>query len=373
MPSFPIPSPTAKPVSRHQHLLDVLASVPDPRKRRGRRHPAAALIAVAVCAALTGAKGFTAIGEWTRDAGAPKLARLGMLRTATESTFRRLFARLDADRLDQALGAWAATRAAIIAGRKVIAIDGKSVRGARTKEQTAPHLVAALLHGIGAVIGQLQVTDTSNEIPAVRDLLGTLELAGAVVTMDAMHTLADTLAQVVDAGADYVACVKANQKNLHRGLKALPWRQVPGHTVTETGHGRRATRTIKVADAPTWIEFVGAQQIAQLRRTVTKNGKRTVEVVYLITSADHHTAPPPVLATWAQEHWHIENRLHWVRDVTFAEDHSRVRTGNAPRVMATLRNTAISLLRGDGWDNIAEATRHHARDLDRPINRLLQT
>lgn len=124
---------------------------------------------------------------------------------------------------------------------------------------------------------------------------------------------------------------------------------------------------------PAWIEFAGAKQIAQLRRTVTRGGKRTVEVVYLITSAGHHSAPGPVPATWAEEHWHIENRPHWVGDVTFDEDHSCAWTGNAPRVMVFLRNTAISLLRSQGWDNIAKATRHHARDLDRPINQLLQT
>ena len=136
------------------------------------------------------------------------------------------------------------------------------------------------------------------------------------------------------------------------------------------GHGRRARRTIKVALAPAWIGFDGAAQVAQLRRTVTRNGKKTVEVVYLITS--DRNADPATLAAWVRGHWEIENRLHWVRDVTYQEDKSLVRTGNAPRVMASLRSLAISLLRIDGHANIAAANRHHARDPQRTLH-LLQT
>lgn len=127
------------------------------------------------------------------------------------------------------------------------------------------------------------------------------------------------------------------------------------------------TRTTKVVQAPTWIEFHGAVQIAQIRGTATRQGKKTVEVVYIITSADHITAPPATLAAWVQGHWGIENRVHWVRDVTYGEDGSQVRTGVAPHIMATLRNLAISLLRLASWTNIAEALRHHAADSMRPL------
>jgi len=137
-----------------------------------------------------------------------------------------------------------------------------------------------------------------------------------------------------------------------------------------TDHGRRARRTIKAALAPSWIEFDGAAQVAQVRRTVTRNGKKTVEVVYLITS--DRNADPATLAAWIRGHWHIENKLHWVRDVTYQEDKSLVRTGNAPRVMATLRSLAISLLHLDGHANIAAANRHHARDPQRTL-KLLQS
>ena len=150
-----------------------------------------------------------------------------------------------------------------------------------------------------------------------------------------------------------------------KALKKLPWANVAvGSQVTEHGQGRRATRTIKVIETPRlpgWPQFTGIAQVAQLRRTVTKGGKQSVEVVYLITSANHQAAPPAVLASWVQGHWGVENRLHWVTDVTFDEDRSQVRVGVGPRVMATLRNTAISILRLSGATNIAAALRHHAR------------
>jgi predicted transposase YbfD/YdcC len=215
------------------------------------------------------------------------------------------------------------------------------------------------------------VSEKSNEILAARDLLEILDLDGAVVTMDALHTHHDTAALVTGARADHVLTVKADQKSLYTQLKALPWAQMPALTRTERGHGRRATRTIKVADAPARIGFTGAKQVTQLRRTVTRKGRRTVEIVYLITSADVRTAPAELLAMWAQSHREIENRLHRVRDVTFEEDRSQVRTGNAPRIMAALHNTAITLLRLHGHHNIAAALRHRARDTDRPINLFL--
>ena len=162
--------------------------------------------------------------------------------------------------------------------------------------------------------------------------------------------------------------IKGNQPALYRQLKKLPWTRIPAVSSVSTGHGRRARRTIKVALAPAWIGFDSAAQVAQLRRTVTSKGNKTVEVVYLITSDPD--AGPAALAAWYHGHWEIENKLHWVRDVTYQEDKSLVRTGNAPRVMATLRSLAISLLRLDGHANIAAANRHHARDPHRTLNLL---
>ena len=354
-------------------LLTLFGSVPDPRHRRGVRHALPVILALGAAAVLTGARSFAAIGEWVADQPGPALARLGVGTgpRPTESTIRRAFTRLDADLLDQVIGAYLWTRTRVADGRRIIAIDGKTVRGARTANAVAPHLVAAFDHTAGAVLGQVAVAAKSNEIPAVRDLLATFDLKAVVVTVDAMHTQTDTATAITAAGGDYVFTVKKNQPGLHAACKNLPWKDVPAHRVTSTGHGRRVTRTIKVIDAPDWVTFAGAAQLAQVRRTVTRAGKKSVEVVYLITSADHQAAPPATLAAWIQGHWGIENRLHWCRDVTFDEDRSQIRTGNAPQVMATVRNTAISLLRLTGWTNIAAGLRHHAAHPDQAITCLL--
>jgi predicted transposase YbfD/YdcC len=354
-------------------MLQMLARVPDPRDRRGVRHGLSGLLAASVCAVLAGARSFAAIADWAGELAMDERIQLGLRRLSApeESTFRRVLSSLDAAVLDALVGAFMWTRTSMVAGRRVIAIDGKTTRGARTATDPAPHLVAAMDHATAVVLGQLAVAAKSNEIPAVRTLLKTFDLEQVVVTVDAMHTQTDTATAIVQDGGDYVFTVKANQPRLHAQLKALPWKDVPAHTTTQVGHGRRATRTIKAVDAPTWIGFAAAKQVAQIRRTTTRNGKKSVEVVYVITSADQIAAPPPVLAAWIQSHWGIENRCHWVRDVSYDEDHSRARTGQAPQVMACLRNTAISLHRLNGAANIAQACRHHAARPDRPIKLLL--
>src|SRR5256714_4385698 len=207
MPSSPVPA------ARCHYLLDLLAQVPDPRARRGRRHSLAGLLAVGAAAVIAGSRSFAAIGQWAADAGPDVLASLGAARgPAEESTFRRAFALVSADVLDRVLGAWLWTRAVQAGGRLVIAVDGKTVRGAKDKDGKAPHLVAALAHGIGAVLGQVAVDAKSNEIPAVRELLKAFaDVAGAVFTIDAMHTQTDTAKAVLAHRADYVMTVKANK------------------------------------------------------------------------------------------------------------------------------------------------------------------
>lgn len=370
MPSSPTSSADATP-TRRQRLLSVLQAVPDPRDPRGVRYPMAGLLALAVTATLAGCRSFAAIGQWAAEVTAEKLVSFGLTGRGVpdESTLRKLFARVDADVLDKALGVWMWTRTFTAGGRRVIALDGKTVRGARTRpDGKAPHLIAAFDHAVGAVLGQVAIDAKSNEIPAARTLLRNLDLEGVVVTLDAMHTQTDTATVITDAGGDYVFTVKANMPTLYGKLKKLPWADVPASRQVTTGRGQRVTRTIKAADVPDWIEFPGAAQVAQLRRTVTsKDKKKTVEVVYLITSAHRHDTSPETLASWVRGHWGIENRLHWVRDVTFGEDNSQARTGQAPRIMATCRNVAISMLRLAGWDNIAAGLRHHAIHPDQAL------
>src|SRR5580692_12093900 len=236
MPSSPIPA------ARCHYLLDLLAQVPDTRKRRGRRHALAGLLAVGIAAVIAGSKSFAAIGQWAADAGPEALAVLGAARgAAEESTFRRAFALVSADVLDRVLGAWLHTRSVQAGGRLVIAVDGKAVRGAKGKDGKAPHLVAALAHAIGTVLGQVAVTAKSNEIPAVRELLKAFAgLSSAVITIDAMHTQHDTAQAVLDRKAYYVMTVKGNMPTLFRQLKKLPWPRILAVSAVSTDHGRRA-------------------------------------------------------------------------------------------------------------------------------------
>jgi predicted transposase YbfD/YdcC len=354
-----------------RYLLDLLSRVPEPRKSRGRRHSLAGLLAVGIAAVIAGSRSFAAIGLRAADAGPGALTALGAVRgPAEEPTFRRAFALVSAGALDRVPGAWLWTRAVRAGGRLVIAIDGKTVRGAKNKDGKAPRLVAALARGTGAVPGQVAADEKSSEIPAVRELLRAFaDLAGAVLTIDAMHTQTDTAKLILARHADCVMTVKASMPTLYQQLKKPPRARIPSVSSVTTDHGRRARRTIRAALAPAWTGFDGAARVAQLRRTVTKKGKKTVEVVYLITS--DRSASPETPAAWIRRRWHIENKLHWVRDATYQEDKSLVRTGNAPRVMASLRGLAISILRLDGHGNIAAANRHHARDPQRTL-KLLQ-
>ncbi len=357
MASSPVTAPAAQ-LGRATELVDLLAQVPDPRDRRGVRYPLAGMLAVAVTAVLAGARSFAAIGDWAGEMTGEHLSRLGIGAAPDESTLRKVFARLDADALDRQSGAFVWTRTHPVDGRRVIAIDGKTVRGARTGGGTAPHLVAALDHCSSTALGQLAVTAKSNEIPAVRNLLAGFDLTGAVVTVDAMHTQTDTAQVIIEAGGAYVFTVKNNQPSLYAACKNLPWAKVPGHSTLTTGHGRRARRTIKVVQAPAWVTFPGASQIAQIRRTVTRAGKKTVEVMYVITSVDHQEAPPATLAGWVQRHWASRTSFTGSAISPTHEDRSQVRTPHTPQIMATQCNTAISLLRMTGWTNIAAGLRH---------------
>ena len=280
-------------------LMEVFAQIPDPRDPRGVRHDLATVLTLAQTAVLAGARTLLAIAEWTHDAARDTLSRIGISpdqALPSESTIRRTLAQLDANDLDARLAGWMATRVGHLAGRRVIAFDGKTMRGARTPAG-APHLVAAFDHAAGAVVGQLAVSAKSNEIPALRDLLESMDITDSVVTADAMHCLRETAEHITSRGGHYVLTVKANQPTLRAACKALPWKDVPARTTSDRSHGRRVRRTIKAVQAPDWIEFPAAAQIIQLRRTRTIKGRKTIEVVYAICSLDMIQAPPATVAT----------------------------------------------------------------------------
>lgn len=175
-------------------------------------------------------------------------------------------------------------------------------------------------------------------------------------------------------GAHFVFTVKGNQKRLHQQLRSMPWGAVPvGHTETEKVRGRIVTRTYKVITIAAGIVFSHAVQAIRVTRSRKQKGtgKRTRETVYAVTSLTHSQTDPSELAGYLRGHWIIEDRLHWVRDVTFGEDLSQVRTGGGPRMMASLRNLVISILRLAGHANLAKAVRYIGRDVDRALKLLV--
>lgn len=287
---------------------------------------------------------------------------------------RRALQRVDGDAVDAVITSWTqARRVQRRAGEPVVvAMDGKTLRGTRGPDGSGGvHLLTAFCHTDSLVLAQVLVDTKVNETKVSAAMLDQLDLAGAIVTADAMHTIRDTVTDLLGRGADYVLPVKENQHRLYAQLDALAWHDVPALTTTDTGHGRRERRTIQVLPIPEDVTFPGAAQAFLVERYVTHNtGKRTAMAVLGVTSLTSGQAGPAELATWTRDHWHIENRLHWTRDVLYAEDASRVRTGTAPRVMASLRNLALNALRLAGHTRIATGLRHTSRDFTRPLTLL---
>lgn len=387
LPHAPVTSiaPAAVSGFEQPELLAALATVPDPRDRRGVRYPLPSVLAVAVCAVLAGAVTFAAIADWLRDLDSPAWARLGFTdRIPVASTVWRLLVRVDAETLSTVLAGWLRARnTAMIApaaierrSRRVIAVDGKVLRGSRLPDGTQVHLLSAYDTSSGVVLAQVQIAAKSNEIPAftplldrVEDLLGSL--TGVVIVADTLHAQTGHAHALAARGAHLMVTVKANQPTLHTLIKALPWAEVPiGDRRRDDGHGRRETRTVKALTdrTPGGLGFPHAEQAVRITRTRTVKGKTSRETAYLITTLPAEDAQPDQLQDWARLEWHIENRLHWIRDVTLREDAHQARTGNGPAVAAVLRNTAIGYHRTNGETNIARATRRANRRPNDLIN-----
>lgn len=361
-------------------LLEVLDRVADPRRRQGRRFSLTSVLLVALAATMAGARSFAAIGEWAGDAPVTVLRRLGLAGAApSEKTIRRLLQRLDGDELDAALGAWMWLRATMIGGVTVLSFDGKTLKGARDAAGRLTHLLAGICQATGLVVAQIAVAGKTSETPTLRELLKTLTITGCVITADAAHTCRETAQLIVDAGAHYILTVKANQPKLRKRCKALPWNNIPvlDRSTGKPAHGRIETRTLQATEISAGIGFPGAVQVLRVRRTRTvvsghrRTRKQTRETVYVITSLSALDAGHHQIADWLRGHWSIENSLHHVRDTTFDEDRHQNRTGTGPQVLATVRNTVISVLRLAGHHNIAQALRHHSRDFNRPVELLL--
>jgi predicted transposase YbfD/YdcC len=375
-------------------LLECLAWVPDPRDRRGVRHSLVSLLGLAAAAVLAGSRGFTAIGEWVLDASPQVLAAFGVRRDPLsrryeppdEATIRRILQEVDGDALDAAIASWLAgvlaagrqrVRPASGAGhrRRALSVDGKALRGTRhhTIDGQSLHLLSVLDQAAGIVLGQTGVQGKTNEITRFAPLLRPLDLTGAVITADALHTQREHANFLVtEKDAHYILVVKKNQPSLYSQLKDLPWRKIPiMHAENDHGHGRDERRTIKIVTLAEGLLFPHAAQAICITRRTRKAGtsRWKTTTIYAVTSLATHHAEPAQIAGWIRGHWSIE-ALHHVRDVTFGEDASQIRTRNAPRAMAAFRNLVIGALKLTGHDNIAAAQRHHARDAARTLTTL---
>jgi len=369
-------------------------SAAGPRWPQGRIYPLACLIAIALCAFTAAGNGrLTAAGQWIRRASQQDLARLrapwdpiaGRYRAPDEKMIRVVLDRLDPRALAQALlgprpggrrrpgvpapasvrGCRARRSArharALARGRlRAVAVDGKTSRGARRADGSRVHLLGVAEHG-GHLLDHLGVDVKHNETSHFTELLGPVDLAGAVVTSGALHTVRANLDWLVtDKKAHYIAVVKQNQPLLHAQVRALPWRQVPvGSATRGTGHGRAETRTLKAAHV-SCLDFPWARQAIKITRwrRDTPVGPITRQTVYAVTSLTSADATAGDLARLVREQWSIEAHHH-VRDVSFGEDASASRTGNGPVNLATIRAAIIAALKDAGYLHIPEGRRDH--------------
>ncbi len=263
-PSSLVPAVLAKLGPLHQHdtgrLRAHLQRVPDPRSPRGRWYPLAGLLLICACAVVSGARTITEITEWGQRATTTVLEHLGIRRhlpgrrrAPSQATLTRLLAAIDGDALDAAIGAYLAghdhtgVTTTGLAPQPAIAVDGKALSGSAHRQQRHRHLLSAVTHAPTMTLAQREVGTKTNETTAFRPLLEPLDLAGAVVTFDALHSVKDHVRWLVkEKKAHYIAVIKGNQPTASAQLKALPWEQVPvAHTASGTGHGRRESRSVK--------------------------------------------------------------------------------------------------------------------------------
>jgi predicted transposase YbfD/YdcC len=387
-------------------LLERFASIPDHRQSAWVDHPLPAVLALCAGAVVAGMGSFTAIAGWIADASEEVLtcAYAGSgwpVPTAGPSriTVWRVLTGLDAAALDTAIGDWLLDQAyaeiqashpdppppdpedntspcqgqAGEPGGRLsgvaIAADGKTCRGAKTVDGEQIHLLSVMTHDTRLVLNQIEVGAKTNEVPRLRDLIKDMDLRGAVLTVDALHTVRATAKALHRQGIDFVMTVKENTPKLFAALDSLPWGKVPiGHSTTERAHGRITRRTVQTLPAPADLPFPHVGQAFLIERSVTDlKGKNLSSVAALgVLSLDPAHADPARAGGLVRGHWAIES-MHWIRDTLYREDHSKVRTRSGPRAMAALRNLATGAHRLAGRTDITEATRWASRYMDRPF------
>ena len=358
---------------RLRSLFDFLRGVPEFRSARGVRHSLASVLTIAVAAKLAGAQGAAAISEFADRLSPRQLAAVRAFRSPTtgrltppsRASIHRLLSALDPDALDAAVRRFTASRQA---PEGALALDGKSAPLNRPGgANDARMFLAAVEHGRGVVVGQTASDSAGGEILGVRRLIAELDVTGRTLTLDALHSCPNTARLIVGQGADYVMPVKANRKELLDDLKAFDWDAAPAFHTVDKGHGRLEARTCSLIPLDGLDDDVaplpGRRQAFRIvrDRTVRATGKRTVEAAYSLTSLAPARAGPAEVLALNRGHWEIENRVHYVRDVAYDEDRSRVRTGKLPRNLACLSNAAISIVRMRGeFHHQPQAHRHYA-------------
>jgi predicted transposase YbfD/YdcC len=339
--------------SFHDHFQGLV----DPRVERTRKHPLINVVFIAVCGVLSGANSFAGIHEFGCDRR-PWFDRYLDLKNGipSDDTFARVLARLDPAAFEKCLLSWIEAVQEICENR-LIAIDGKTLRGSydRGDAKAAIHMVSAWAVENKLSLGQVVVDEKSNEITAIPELLGLLELSGAVVTIDAMGCQKEIAGKIRERDGDYVLAVKENQPKLSERVReaiAAGLEQeteiVGGHQVVETGHGRKETRTYVIFPTSRSVvdpdaEWCDLNAVGMaITESIDSRGRTRSEARYYISSV---LLSAEEFAGAVRGHWSIENNLHWQLDVSFREDECRVRTDHAPANLSVIRRFALGLLK----------------------------
>jgi predicted transposase YbfD/YdcC len=336
-------------------LITILEEVPDPRVAATVDHDLPDILTIALCTMLCGGDSFydmEEFGEVRRDwlktflrlrNGAPK-----------HDTYNRIFQALDPERFSDCLSRWTQSVRAVLGG-EVVALDGKAMRRALKKGEDPRVIVSAWATESGLLLGQRKVKDKSNEITAVPELLRALELAGCIVTADALHCQRNTAKEIKEADAEYVLALKGNQGTAFTEVKTFLDEAIvrkETHLVTlettDKEHGRLEVRRYWQTEKLDWFadrkEWEGLKSVGVVEARRTVGGKESVERRYYLSSLSNDAER---FAKAARGHWGIENSLHWVLDVVFGEDDSRARSGYAAENLAATRRLAVNLLRRD--------------------------